>query len=134
MTTKPVWDLLTGAVQEVSEAIAGGAYVDVRDVATISTFAVEHPDKVAGKRFPLVAGSGPTQAIVDILREDYPERQHLIPAGEKGKGYHPRDWSFSPDTIGFSSKLVEDVTKIQWIPFDTSIRDTVKSFHDMFGY
>ncbi|OKL62335.1 hypothetical protein UA08_02287 [Talaromyces atroroseus] len=132
MTTKPVWDLLTGNVKQVPEALAAGAYVDVRDIASIVTYAVEHPSEVAGGRFPLVAGSGPPQAIADILRDVLPERHHLIPEGQKGKGYKPGTWGFGSDTVSFSSKLIENVTKIDWIPFDRSIKDTVKSFQDVF--
>jgi nucleoside-diphosphate-sugar epimerase len=133
MTTKPAWDIFTGATKEISEGLAAGAYVDVRDVATITTYAIEHPNEVAGERFPLVAGSGPPQAIADILRESFPERQHLIPEGQRGKGYQPGTWGFVRDSISFSSKLVEDLTRIDWIPFDKSIKDTVKSFLDAFG-
>jgi hypothetical protein len=108
--------------------MAGGAYVDVRDVATIFAFAVDHPELVNGKRLPVVAGYGPNQAVVDVLRSAYPERRGIILEGTPGKGYSSQDWNVTGEATSFSSKLVEDMTGIEWIPFDRSIRDTAKSF------
>lgn len=108
--------------------MAGGAYVDVRDVASIFAFAVDHPELVNGKRLPVVAGYGPNQAVMDVLRSAYPERRGVILEGTPGKGYRSQDWKATGETASFSSKLVEDMTGIEWIPFDRSIRDTARSF------
>jgi hypothetical protein len=62
-----VWELFSGSASEVMQPVAAGAYVDVRDVATVLAFSVDKPDLVAGKRIPVVAGQGPPQAIADIL-------------------------------------------------------------------
>jgi nucleoside-diphosphate-sugar epimerase len=126
-TLKPIWDLFSGTTKKLVPATAGGAYVDVRDVATIFAFAVEHPDLVNGKRLPLVGGYGPTQAVVDILREAYPERRGLIPEGKSGRGYRT-DWKAVEGSTSISAKLVEEMTGLEWMPFDISIRDTARSF------
>ena len=91
-TVKTIWDYYAGKTKTVAPAIAGGAYVDVRDTATIFAFAVDHPDLVNGKRLPVVGGYGATQALVDILRSAYPERRGIIPVGTPEAGYDPRDW------------------------------------------
>lgn len=126
-TVKTIWDIFAGKTKTIPEPIAAGAYVDVRDVAAVCLFAVEHPDLVAGKRFPVVAGQGPPQAVADILREHYPERQGIIPEGTKGAGYR-RDWKWEGSPFSFSSKLIEDTMHIKWIPFDKSVLDTAECF------
>lgn len=127
-TVKTIWDIFTGKEKTVPEPVAAGAYVDVRDVAAVCSFAVEHPDLVAGKRFLVTAGQGPPQAVADILRERYPERRDIIPEGTKGAGYRRADWKFVDSTVAFSSKRIEEVMQIDWIPFDKAVLDTVECF------
>ncbi|KAL1962339.1 hypothetical protein VTN77DRAFT_9752 [Rasamsonia byssochlamydoides] len=130
-TVKTIWDIFSGTTNTIPQPVAAGAYVDVRDVAAVCVFAVEHPELVAGKRFPVVAGQGPPQAVADILREHYPERKDIIPEGTKGVGYRREDWQWAGSTISFSSKLIEETMRIEWIPFDKSVLDTVECFHQL---
>jgi nucleoside-diphosphate-sugar epimerase len=132
-TVKVIWDIFSGATKTVPSPIAAGAYVDVRDVAAVSLFAVEHPELVAEKRIPVVAGQGPPQAVADILREHYPERRDVVPEGTVGAGYRRGDWKWAANTFSFSSTLIEDMMHIEWIPFDNCVLDTVKGFHLFFA-
>lgn len=122
---------LNDTVKTIPEPEAAGAYVDVCDVAAVCLFAVEHPDFVAGKQFPVIAGRGPPHTVADILREHYPERQGIIPEGTKGAGYR-RDWRREGSPFSFSSKLTEDTMHIEWIPFDKSVLDTAECFQSIF--
>jgi hypothetical protein len=97
-------------------------------VAAVCVFAAEHPDLVAGKRFPVVAGQGSPQALVDILRENYPQRRDIIPVGTPGAGYLRENWKWTNATVFFSSRSIEDLMQIKWIEFDKCILDTVECF------
>ncbi|KAK3390061.1 hypothetical protein B0H63DRAFT_464720 [Podospora didyma] len=100
------------------------AYVDIRDVARLTVFGVEHPEKADGERFILASFYSPAQAVADILRKQYPERADVIKEGTPGVGYLPG--------YAYPSKAVYDGTKAtrttgqDYIPWEQTVRDTVE--------
>lgn len=96
-------------------------YVDVRDVARIFVWAVQHPEEADGERYIAYGGNGSEQRIADILREHYPDRQSIIKEGNPGQ---------YPPSIGISidaSKAVK-ATGQDFIKYDQSVVDAAKAF------
>ncbi|KAF9874898.1 hypothetical protein CkaCkLH20_07592 [Colletotrichum karsti] len=122
------------AGQEVPPVGPGnGTHVDVRDVARLITFAVEHKDVADGQRY-IAGGNGNVanvQAYCDLLRKAYPDRRDIILEGKPGEGYH-QDYSIiqgSPMVDG--SKAIK-ATGQNWIPFDKTILDAAKAYERYF--
>lgn len=126
-TVKFVWQVFAGEpLDKVGIPGVFYGYVDVRDVARIFVYAVEHPDKVKGERYIAAAAYAPPQAAADILRRAYPERRNVIQEGTPGKGYQP-DYSFSGDVVYDGSKATR-VTGQDYIPWETTVLDMAKAF------
>lgn len=85
--------MFSGQTTCVPPAMEINGYVDVRDVAGIHLWCMEHPKRSDGQRYIVSAGLGTPQAAADILRQAYPSREDVIPRGEPGKGYLP-DYGF----------------------------------------
>ncbi|CAG8977031.1 hypothetical protein HYALB_00008889 [Hymenoscyphus albidus] len=86
-----IYRLFNGSSQEVPETTFYG-WVDVRDLAEAEVRAYES-DMAAGQRY-LTASSGFTyQQIVDIIREEFPEKKKSTPVGRANEPfpvvYHP---------------------------------------------
>ena len=64
-------------------------FVDVRDVARMVRFSVEHPGQTDGERYILASASSPGQAVADIPRAAYPDRRGVIREGTPGEGVFP---------------------------------------------
>ncbi|KAK1753575.1 hypothetical protein QBC47DRAFT_386765 [Echria macrotheca] len=125
ITNRLVPDVYLG--RPLAEAGIPGAYnahVDIRDVARIVVFGVEHPDKADGHRFLASAHLSPPQAVADILREAYPDRKGIIQEGTPGEGYSP-DYSFAKKVVFDTSKTVE-ATGQGFIPWKDTVLDTVE--------
>ncbi|KAF5621619.1 dihydroflavonol 4-reductase [Fusarium tjaetaba] len=124
-TTAFIWQILSG--QEIPKPLTPNpGYVDVRDIARVAVFSVDHPDKANGDRFLLASGLVPPQAAADVLRKVYPERQDIIKAGTPGQGYFP-GYEFPEDRVLDASKAVK-LTGQDFYPVEQTIIDTAKSF------
>ncbi|RKL18889.1 hypothetical protein BFJ68_g3910 [Fusarium oxysporum] len=123
-TTAFIWQILSG--QDIPKPLTPNpGYVDVRDIARVAIFSVDHPDKVNGERFLLASGLVPPQAAADVLRKAYPERQDIIKAGNPGQGYFP-GYEFPEERFLDASKAVK-VTGQDFYPVEQTITDTAKS-------
>jgi nucleoside-diphosphate-sugar epimerase len=126
-TTSFVWDVFSGKpLDQVGLGPVFYGYVDVRDVARVVVFGVEHSEKTDGERFILSAVYAPPQAAADILRKAYPERRNIIQEGTPGQGYE-KDFSFPSSRVYDGSKTVR-VTGQNYIPWETTILDMAKGF------
>ncbi|KAK9331535.1 hypothetical protein V1520DRAFT_390464 [Lipomyces starkeyi] len=105
-------------------AVSSGAIVDVRDVARLLVFVVDHPDKTDGERYLAVSGVGTSQAMADILRKHYPERKSIIDEGTPGEGYRP---DFDVSMVVDASKAVK-LTGVPWIGYEDSVVAAAKEF------
>ncbi|KAF4978874.1 hypothetical protein FZEAL_4815 [Fusarium zealandicum] len=123
-TTAFIWQVFSG--QDIPKPLTPGpTYVDVRDIARLSVFSVEHPEKADGERFLLAAGLVPPQAAADVLRKEFPERQHIIKEGNPGEGYNP-GFAYDEDKVLDTSKAIK-ATGQDFYPVEQTIIDTAKS-------
>ncbi|AEO56629.1 hypothetical protein MYCTH_45943 [Thermothelomyces thermophilus ATCC 42464] len=106
-------------------------YVDVRDVARLVVFAVDHPEATNGERYLLAAHHSPAQAVADLLREAYPERAGIIHKGNPGEGYLP-DYRFPPDGIVYDGSKAVRLTGQDYIPWPKTVLDTAESVKHLF--
>jgi len=106
--------------------------VDVRDVAQLLRYPIEHPEETNGERYIASAAANHPQAIADILREELTDATTLarIPEGQRGKGYSP-DYQQIDGQGGIdvdSSKAKKLLEGGQWTPYRQSVLDTAKTF------
>ncbi|KAK6358082.1 hypothetical protein TWF730_007437 [Orbilia blumenaviensis] len=123
-TTKTIFDILAND-KEVYPLGSLPTYVHVYDVARLFVWAAENGDTANGERYLAVAGRSGEQAIRDILRKAYPERN--IDAGEPGQGYNP-DWTFSPNGLSFDISKAVKATGQGWIQLDQVVLETAKAY------
>ncbi|KPI37671.1 putative uncharacterized oxido [Cyphellophora attinorum] len=92
LTVKPVWDIYTNNPSlngKLPPPVGGASWVDVRDVAEIHAWAAINPDESKGQRYLATNGKAPPQAIADLLREEFPDRD--IITEQPGYWYQSRD-------------------------------------------
>ena len=123
-TTILIWTVLSG--QDIPDA-APRRFVDVRDVARLHVFGIEHGDEANGQRYLAVAGVSSGQAIADILNKHYPQRKGIIKVGQPGQGY-PADYKTTAGGISFNSRKAVKATGQDWIGFEQTVLDTAKVF------
>lgn len=118
-------DVYLGKPLEESGLVGISAnYVDVRDVARLVVFGVEHREKANGERFIAASSYGPAQAVADILRKEYPERKGIIEEGTPGEGYE-EGYKFRKNLVYDGSKAVR-FTGQDWIPYEKTVISTVE--------
>ncbi|KAF2664579.1 NAD(P)-binding protein [Microthyrium microscopicum] len=122
-----VWAQFAGGPVKPHASPNRETYVDVRDVARIHVWAVEHYQEADGQRYLVVGGRQTGQSIADVLRAEYPDRKDIIQAGNPGEGYN-KEYVYDRDGVYFDASKVEKATGQGWIPFDQSIRDSAKAF------
>jgi nucleoside-diphosphate-sugar epimerase len=107
--------------------------VDVRDVAQLLRYCIEHSVETDGERYIASAAANHPQAIADILRErlkDDKKSLARIPEGTKGKGYSA-DYERIDEQGGIhvdSSKARKLLEGSNWLPYQQSVIDTAESF------
>lgn len=121
---RATWEILSGDAKAIPDPFGSGSCVDVRDVARVHIWAMEHPEVANGERYITAYGQGTPQAIADILHEGYPERKEKMVVGEPGQGYR-KDYQY--EIGGISGDKVEKATGQRWIRFDQSVLDAAKS-------
>jgi nucleoside-diphosphate-sugar epimerase len=122
-TLKPVWNLFSGAAKSIPPGIGSQTYIDVRDVSDVHIWAAEHPSEANGERYLCAAGRGTMQAMADILRKTYPDRD--IAVGEPESDYE-KDYSFPKDGFKFHSTKMREALGRPLIGFEQSVLETAK--------
>ncbi len=126
-TLKPVWDIYSGEAKTVPPSIGGQSYIDVRDVAALHVWVMEHPAQSNGQRYIAANGKGTPQAAADILRKAFPDRDIIV--GEPESDYVPGTYDYPP---GMRSTRATKAYKAMGVEsfrqYEDSILDTVKSF------
>ena len=135
---KPLFDIFSGAVTTLPTAIGSGSIVDVRDVATMHLWALEHSQTANGERYLGIAGYGPPQAYADILRKQYPDREDRIPKGVPGYGYEGLGAGGEVIGVGYpkgkfqiSGQKARKAMGIEWISMKQSVLETAKLFENL---
>ncbi|KAI1638666.1 NAD dependent epimerase/dehydratase [Biscogniauxia mediterranea] len=127
-----VYAILAGGDLPPREALLGhGAHVDVRDVARLTAFAVEHPHRTDGRRLLAASSYVSPLAVAKVLREAYPERRGVIKGGglAEGEGEGVRDdFAFPEEGPKYDTQTVVELTGQDWIPFKKTILDAAEAY------
>jgi len=127
LTTRIITSVYSGV--PLAQAGIPGAhpgYVDIRDVARLVVFGVEHPEKANNERFIAASAYVQPQGVADVLRREFPERAGIIEEGTPGEGY-PRDFSFPKDGIVYDGTKAVRATGQEYIPWEQTVLDTIAS-------
>ncbi|KAF2025053.1 putative NAD dependent epimerase/dehydratase [Setomelanomma holmii] len=132
-TIQSIWQVFSG-VPDIQPIMAGlPQVVDVRDVAQLLRYSIEHPEETNGERYIASGSANHPQAIADILREEFTgdgKALERIPVGSPGMGYKS-DYSQIVGQVELyvdSSKARKVLDGGEWIPYRQSIVDTAKTF------
>ncbi|KAI1128483.1 NAD dependent epimerase/dehydratase [Nemania abortiva] len=99
-------------------------WVDVRDVAKAHVEAMERPE-AGGQRFFTTTGLFTNKDIVPIVRKAFPQLADKLPEDGTPGGDYPGG---SIDNIyKYDNSKATKVLGIDWIPFEQSVTDTIKS-------
>jgi len=117
-----LYKLIKGGEKEIPP-IATPLWVDVRDVALAHVLAAEKKE-AGGNRFFVVAGYWSTRLAGEIVEKNFPEFKDKLP---------PKPWTAgelpAKDQLpGFNNSKSKNELDIQYISFEQSVIDTVKSF------
>lgn len=97
-------------------------WIDVRDVALAHVKAVE-TQEAANKRIFVTAGYYSNEELYRILYENFADLRDRLPE-EASKGGDPNP---ALDSFGFDVTRVNTILGIDWIPYENTIIDSVKS-------
>ena len=126
-TLQPLWKIFSGEAKDIPSGIGSMSYIDVRDVAAIHIFCLEHPEASNGQRYIATNGKGTPQAMADILREAYPNQDIVM--GQPKSDYVEKTYWYPPgETSVVATKAYAAMGVDRFITFDKSILDTVKAF------
>ncbi|KAH7085576.1 hypothetical protein BKA63DRAFT_20804 [Paraphoma chrysanthemicola] len=131
-TIHSIWQVFSG-VPDTTPMAGLPQVVDVRDVAQLLRYPIEHPDETNGERYIASASANHPQAIADVLRQEFKndaKTLERIAVGNPGKGYSA-DYSRidgQGDIDVDSSKARKLLEGGAWIPYDRSVIDTAKTF------
>ena len=127
---------MSGNAPTLPPSIGSGSFVDVRDVAFMHLWALEHPSKADGERYIACGGFLPSQAAADILHDKYKgtERAEKTIKGTPGEGYVGYDKGngvvtkveYLPGRIQLSGKKAEREMGIKYTSAKKSIYDTAE--------
>jgi nucleoside-diphosphate-sugar epimerase len=127
-TSEVIYQILAGKPIPPNYGNPVTGFVDVRDVARVFVWAVEHPEIANGERYITAAGVFTNQAIADLLRKHYP---HLkIEVGTPGEGYPP-DFKPIPEGITIDASKSIKATGQDYIGFEKMILDAAKEFEKL---
>lgn len=119
-----VVDCLRGKWREaVPPAGPVGIWVDVRDVATAHVKAGLEVPEAGGKRLFATAGLFSNAELGQIVRRNFPEDADKLPTEETKGGELPDE----SKRFRFDNSATNKLLGIDWISFEKSIVDTVRS-------
>lgn len=128
-TLKPVWQIYSGEAKTMPPSIGGQSYIDVRDVAALHIWCMEHPEASNGQRYIAASGRGTPQAAADVLRKAFPDREIIV--GDPESDYVPGTYDYVPGMRSTRATKAYNATGVKsFIRYDKSILDTVKSFEE----
>lgn len=130
-TTKFIFDVLAGKELPPPERLVGyGAYVDVRDVARLVSFAIGNSKVADRHRYLAVSSWIHPQGVVDVLREAYPDRRHLIQEGTPGEGY-TKGFGFPESAPKFDTETAVQASGKAWTRFEDTILATALAYRNL---
>lgn len=130
-----VWEIWSGRSKEEGKLppqIGGASYIDVRDVAAMHIWCMEHPGQSGGERYLMTNGKAPPQGMADVMRDvlfkDDPKVKDRIIVGQPGTGWvdgfgWPSDEPSVKATKAYKAMGVE-----KFRGYEESILDTVMGF------
>ena len=113
-----IYNLMNGSQKSVPDT-GFFAFVDARDVGEAHARAYESPE-AAGQRYFCTAGPYTFQQVCDIVREDFPERKHLVPEGTPGAPL--------PDVYKVDNSKITKELGMTFRDLQTCIHDQVAEF------
>jgi nucleoside-diphosphate-sugar epimerase len=128
-----IYDIWAGPANgPLRPQISTGSWIHVSDVANIHLWAAEHPAESDGERFIGAAGFAAPQAVADILREKFPERER-IKKGVPGTGYQRGvDWNgrearswYPDDAVRVSGEKSASVMGITYKTLEETLVESV---------
>ncbi|KAL6707367.1 hypothetical protein ACN47E_004146 [Coniothyrium glycines] len=131
-TIRSIYNVFAG-VSDVQVMAGLPQSVDVRDVAQLLRYVIEHPDATDGERYIACGSINHPQAVADILRKELKDDTKAlsrIAAGTPGKGY-ASDYQSIDNQGGFyvdGSKAKVLLEGEQWTPYEQSVVDTARTF------
>jgi nucleoside-diphosphate-sugar epimerase len=140
VSLKPIYEIYSGTESAYPPPIGTASFVDMRDVAAVHLWALEHPEMADGERYIASSGFAPTQGMVDLMREQFPGNSHIA-LGEPGKGYvggidycqqRVPVW-YPKDRIQMCGIKAHKVMQIRWRTLGETVRDTVLAFQEFYG-
>ena len=125
-TIATIWAIFSGAPHP--QPVAGLPYtVDVRDVAALLLYPIEHPQETNGERYIASGAAGDPQAIADILRREFPEARNRIVEGTPGQGYTEK-FEADPQTTTLVDASKGEKLIGGWTGYEKSVVDTARQF------
>ena len=122
---RPIWDILAGYGTGALASFGTHSFVDVRDVARIHLWCMEHPNQSSDKRIRAAVGLEPPQVVVDILRQAYPERDDIILQRKTGRRDLPHSVLIEGGTF-VNGVQASQLATMKYMPLKQSILDTAK--------
>jgi nucleoside-diphosphate-sugar epimerase len=124
-TSRMLADYFSGKAQDTSlNPQPFSFYVHIADVGRAHVLATKNLDKANGERYIVSAGSFNFQEAVDIMRENYPDRQHIITNGEPG--------NYPKSTRTADGSKVTRHLGLQYTDFKTTVLDSVKGLENVY--
>ncbi|GAA5987316.1 hypothetical protein JCM11641_002681 [Rhodosporidiobolus odoratus] len=97
-------------------------WTDVRDVAKLHVQAATK-DVAAGKRYLCIAGYFNNELLADLARKQFPDQASRIPQPKEVKDTTSEHYTTD-------SSLVEKELGIEWIDFETTVKDTLSAIFE----
>ncbi|KAH8883425.1 NAD(P)-binding protein [Thozetella sp. PMI_491] len=119
-------DVLQGKWKEAIPP--GGAvqnWIDVRDVATAHVKAGLELPEAGGKRIFTAAGAYTNLEMAEIVASNFPDIADKLPSKET------RSAASAQKRTNFDNSASKSLLGIEWIPFETTIVDTIKSLQEV---
>jgi nucleoside-diphosphate-sugar epimerase len=127
-TLKPLWKIFSGEARTIPPGIGPQSYVHVDDVAALHIWCMEHPAESNGQRYLAANGTGTTQAMADILRREYPDRDIVV--GKPGSNY-VEGYRFVPGKrtyISAKAYRALGAEEYGFTGFEEAVLETARSF------
>ena len=122
---QPIWEILSGSERSTLPGFGTPGFVDVRDLAHVHMWCMEHPIQTRDQRIRAHAGVERPSGLVGTLRQAYPERGDVIPRNEPGTGYVADRGGIRE--MGFVGVHASPEGGFRYTSYKQSILDTAKA-------